>query len=171
MRRWGNLTLRSKALKILEDVESTGNVAKLKAIMDMHKYKYYEFTPDKNNKTANLLGAVDHNNKRIFVNEWMPLKERHFILAHEIGHVILHPDDNHADFRRHPPINDDIESEANVLAYELVMPFDKFIKLFKKYKGDVSILSDKFLVPEKNVRQRIKFLKKQVESGRVDEFE
>lgn len=169
-KRWGNIALRGKALRTLEDVQSNDNVANLSEIIKSKFFTYHEFTPSINNKTNNLLGAVEYNSKKIYVNAEMPANERHFTLAHEIGHIFIHPQENQIDLRVSNPEKCDKESEANVFAYELVMPLFKFIKAYKEFNGDIYSLSECFFVPEKNVRKRIEFLQKQIDAGIIDDF-
>jgi len=169
-KRWGNIALRGKALRILEDVQSNGNIANLSKIIKSKGFTYHEFTPSMQNKTNDLLGAVEYNSKRIYVNAEMPANERHFTLAHEIGHIFLHPQENQIDLRISNPEKSDKESEANVFAYELVMPLFRFIKAYKEFNGDTYSLSKCFFVPEKNVRKRIEFLQKQIDAKKIDNF-
>jgi Zn-dependent peptidase ImmA (M78 family) len=169
-KRWGNIALRGKALRILEDVRSNGNIVNLGKIIDNEGFTYHEFNPNIKDKTSNLLGAVEYNSKRIYVNYEMPANERHFTLAHEIGHIFLHPQENQIDLRVSNPKKSDKESEANVFAYELVMPLFRFIKMYKELNGDVGSLSNVFFVPEKNVKRRVDFLKKQIKAKIIDDF-
>lgn len=169
-KRWGNIALRGKALRILEDIGSNDDVANLSDIIKSKNFTYHEFIPSIENKTNNLLGAVEYKLKRIYVNAEMPANERHFTLAHEIGHIFLHPKENQIDLRVSNPPKSDKESEANVFAYELVMPLFKFIKAYKNFNGDTYSLSEHFFVPEANVVKRIGFLQKQIDGGKIDDF-
>ncbi|OIR24892.1 ImmA/IrrE family metallo-endopeptidase [Bathymodiolus thermophilus thioautotrophic gill symbiont] len=166
--RIGNITLRSRALRLLEDVGSDLNIADLKAVIDKYGFTYHEFTPTKENAT--LLGAVQYEDKKIYVNKHMPSNERNFTLAHEIGHIVLHPQQNHTDFRRLAQEKDIKESEANVFAYELLMPLPKFIRVYKQHNGDVVSIAEEFFVPEKCVGRRIDFLKKQISNKNIYDF-
>ena len=168
-RQWGNIALRGKALRVLEDVHSNDNIASLGDIMKRNDFTYHEFKPDAKNETKDLLGAVEYGSKKIYVNAEMPGNERHFTLAHEIGHMFLHPE-NQLDFRKSNQKKSITESEANVFAYELVMPLFKFAREYKELKGNIYKLSERFFVPEKNVKRRIEFLKKQISDGRIDDF-
>jgi Zn-dependent peptidase ImmA (M78 family) len=167
-KRIGNITLRSRALRLLEDIGSDLNIADLKSVIDKYGFTYHEFTPTEKNVT--LLGAVQYEDKKIYVNKHMPSNERHFTLAHEIGHIVLHPNQNHVDFRRSDQEKDTKESEANVFAYELLMPLPKFIRAYKKRNGDVILMAEDFLVPEKYVSRSICFLKKQILDNNIYDF-
>lgn len=99
----------------------------------------------------------------------MHSNERNFTLAHEIGHIVLHPEQNHIDFRRSDQEKDIKESEANVFAYEL-MPLPKFIRAYKQHNGDVVSVAEEFFVPEKCVSRRVNFLKKQILDEKIYDF-
>lgn len=60
-KRMGNITLRSRALRLLEDVGSNLNIADLKSVIDKYGFTYHEFTPTKENMT--LLGVGQCNIK------------------------------------------------------------------------------------------------------------
>lgn len=165
-KRIGNIILRSRALRLLEDIGSDLNTADLKSIIDEYGFTYHEFTPTEKNMT--LLGAVHYEDKKIYVNKHMPLNERHFTLAHEIGHIVLHP--NHVDFRRSDQEKDNKESEANVFAYELLMPLPKFTRAYKRFNGNVMSIAKEFLVSEKCMGRRIDFLKKQILRKSIYDF-
>lgn len=167
-KRIGNITLRSRALRLLEDIGSDLNIADLKSIIDEYGFTYHEFTPTKKNMT--LLGAVHYEDKKIYVNKHMPSNERHFTLAHEIGHIVLHPNQNHVDFRRSDQKKNAKESEANVFAYELLMPLPKFMRAYRQHNGDVISIAKEFFVPEKCVSRRIDFLKKQILNKKIYDF-
>ncbi len=170
-RKWGKIALRGKALRLLEDVNSRGEAADLNKIIDKYNFTYHEFNPDNEKEsTRDLLGAVDYKTKRIFVNSQMPGDERHFTLAHEIAHMVLHPNENQWDFRQKNQEKDNIESEANIFAYELLMPLSKFRRAYKETNGDIYALSDRFFVPEDKVNKRIEFLKKQINANIIDNF-
>lgn len=170
-RKWGNIALRSRALRLLEDVNSRGDAADLNKIIDKYNFTYHEFNPDTvKDSNRNLLGAVDYKMKRIFVNSQMPRDERHFTLAHEIAHMVLHPNKNQWDFRQANQTKNNAESEANVFAYELLMPLSKFRRAYIETNRDVYALSNRFFVPEDKINKRIKFLKKQIQDKKIDNF-
>jgi len=166
--RTGNIILRSRALRLLEDIGSDLNIADLKSVIDKYEFTYHEFTPTGEN--MNLLGAVQYKEKKIYVNKYMPSNERNFTLAHEIGHIVLHPQQNHIDFRLSNQEKDIKESEANVFAYELLMPLPRFIRVYKQHNGDVVSIAEEFFVPEKYVSRRIDFLKKQINDKKIYDF-
>ncbi len=167
-RKWGNIALRDKANRILREIKSFGNVAQLGQYLELKGYKYFEFEPDEKNNC--IKGAVDKKKKSIYVNADLAPNDKHFTLAHEIAHSILHPDERYVDYRKSKPEKNHTESEANVLAYELVMPLEKFKKSYNQYSGNVAELSRLFFVPETQVNKRIEFLKKQIDANKIDDF-
>lgn len=167
-RKWGNIALRDKANRILREIESVGNIAQLGKYLELNSYKYYEFEPNASNNS--IKGAVDRDKKSIYINADLSTNDKHFTLAHEIAHSILHPNEKYIDYRRSPQPKDPIESEANVLAYELVMPLKRFKVAYKQYLGSVEELSRLFFVPEIQVEKRIEFLEKQIKENKIDGF-
>lgn len=169
---WGNISLRDKALRLLEKSEaSTGSIIDSSKILDYLDLTYCEFTPDRNNQM--VLGAIDHNSKRILINSELSDEEKHFTLAHELGHAILHPNQNMVDFRvskSQPEPRTAKEREANVFAYELVLPITSFIDACKHFDFDISKIATHFLVSSQRVRDRIAFLDKQVEQGKIKAY-
>ncbi|ASA20233.1 ImmA/IrrE family metallo-endopeptidase [Paenibacillus donghaensis] len=61
--------------------------------------------------------------KMIHINNESSQQDQRFTCAHELGHVILHPDVNTPFLRRHTLYSvDRIERQANQFAVELLMP-------------------------------------------------
>ncbi len=141
-------------------------------VLDHIGYGYSEFTPDRN--TQQIKGAISHGDHMIYINADEIDTEKHLTLAHEIGHFSLHPGENVIDFRS--ATQDHLsreerckEREANVFAYELVMPYPEVIKLHKQNLS-LSAMAEYFLVSEENLKKRIKFLSSQVKQGRIPAF-
>ena len=100
------------------------------------------FSPD--TETKNISGAVDRHNKKIYINEEDSAQRRLFTAAHEIGHLRLHPHNDHVDYRG-TFINHDIkEKEADFFAACLLMPEIAFRKQWQRFSGDVLRLSNYF---------------------------
>lgn len=64
-------------------------------------------------------------NKCIWINENLEGNERLFVMAHELGHAILHPRQN-CYFIKHKTLflNSKVEQEANQFAINLLIPDD-----------------------------------------------
>ena len=171
---WGNIAVRNKALSLLEKARAFGDgPVRMSRILDTIGLQYSEFTPDRD--TQLILGAISHKEKTIYINGEETEASKHMTLAHEIGHAVLHPKECLIDFRAttqdHLTAEEKIkEREANVFAHELVMPYPEFVRIYKLFKGGVEEIAAHFLVPTKNVLKRIEFLKKQIDSNRIDNF-
>lgn len=167
-RHWGNIALRDKATRILREIDSYANIAQLGNFIEKNNYKYYEFEPNQSNNS--IKGAIDKEQKRIWINADLAGSDKHFTLAHEIAHAVLHPDNKYIDYRKNNQTRDPIESEANVLAYELVMPLYKFQKAYIEKSADIEKLADIFFVPIAQVKKRIEFLKQQIKDQKIEDF-
>lgn len=63
------------------------------------------------------------NHRYIFLNENMPEHERRMVMAHELGHAILHRKENCYFIRNKTLLlNSKTEIEANTFAAELLIP-------------------------------------------------
>ena len=118
------LEIRQKAEKLLL---SAGNSlpVKLGSVAEHLGYKVTAFVPDK--ETENISGAVNQNDKIIFVNSAEGSGRRRFTLAHEIGHVVLHPGPV-VDLRETEGSKEPKEKEADYFAACLLMPETEFTR-------------------------------------------
>jgi Zn-dependent peptidase ImmA (M78 family) len=92
-----------------------------------------------------VAGLVDRSRGRVLVAEQTPFETRRFTLAHEIGHLVLHP--NEVRLHRDRAIDGSrfadhssplIEQQANIFAAELLMPFDLICKAFyDRFEGRI----------------------------------
>lgn len=65
--------------------------------------------------------------KCIFLNENLDDHERDFVMAHELGHAVMHPKENCYFIRNKTLLlNSKTEDEANKFAIELLLPDDEF---------------------------------------------
>ena len=60
--------------------------------------------------------------KQIFINHNLPEQIRKFVLSHEIGHAIMHPNRNTLFLQNTFFSTDRLEIEANKFAIQIVMP-------------------------------------------------
>lgn len=96
-----------------------------------------------NEKTANVSGAVNHKEKKIYINEKESAQRQAFTVAHEIGHIILHGDqEDYIDYRSGAITPK--EKEADDYAANLLMPDDVFIYKWKEFDKDFNKLSNFF---------------------------
>jgi len=91
-------------------------------------------------------GYFDHTQNTIFVNEKYPATRNLFTVAHETGHFILHAGSNNRfdEYHKYTPDERKREYEANAFAGKLLMPENKFVEVFKKYKGFFPKIADIF---------------------------
>jgi hypothetical protein len=95
---------------------------------------------DPNLRTA---GFIDCGSGRIVIARGVPLEQRRFTIAHEIGHRVLHPSDSlHRDRRVkevgviRPRIFDPRERDANAFAAQLTMPRQLVVPMYgQRYGG------------------------------------
>lgn len=66
--------------------------------------------------------------KCIWINETLEGTERTFVMAHEVGHAVLHPKENCYFLRNQTFLNTRIEREANAFAAELLIPDDAILQ-------------------------------------------
>ena len=65
--------------------------------------------------------------KCIWINESLEGNERTFVMAHEVGHAVLHPKEN-CYFLNQTFLNTRIEQEANAFAAELLISDDAILE-------------------------------------------
>ena len=66
--------------------------------------------------------------KCIWINESLEGNELTFVMAHEVGHAILHPKENCYFLRNQTLLNTKIEREANTFAVEFLIPDDVILE-------------------------------------------
>lgn len=66
--------------------------------------------------------------KCIWINELLEEKDRLFVMAHELGHAVLHPKENCYFLRNHTLLNTRVEQEANQFAVELLISDDMILE-------------------------------------------
>lgn len=67
--------------------------------------------------------------KCIWINESLEGNERTFVMAHEVGHAVLHPKENCYFLRNQTFLNTRIEQEANAFAAELLISDDAILEV------------------------------------------
>jgi len=171
---WGNIAVRNKARTLLEKSNALADgPVRMTRVLEIINLSYSEFNPDR--ETQSILGAISHSDGCIYINADEPAERKHMILSHEIGHALLHPAENHIDFKSatQEHLDDDEklkEREANVFAYELALPYPEFAIIYKLYGGDEVKIAEHFLVSVVDVKKRIKFLQGQIDSKIIENF-
>lgn len=73
------------------------------------------------------------NHRYIFINQNLPEHEQHLVMAHELGHAILHRKENCYFIRNKTLLlNSKKEIEANLFAMELLLS-DSFLEEYKEF--------------------------------------
>lgn len=174
MRTHTGIQLREKAKKIISEYKGSSITNILDALVKKHNFSKTEFDPDENND--HIKGAVISNGKgkKIYIKSDIPKSEKLFVFAHEVSHILLHAGKDHMDFIAQPkftkPGRSDIETEANILAYELLFPLDRFIELYKENNGDIESLAYCFHASIYRTKERINYLKKQIALKEITDF-
>ena len=100
----------------------------------------------------------------IFVNGKHSSKRRRFTIAHEIAHFILHSPligDGICDSALYRSNQSDaVETEANQMAADILMPLDLIIEYMNKGISNEATLSEIFNVSEQAMRIRMKLVKR-----------
>ena len=112
----------------------------LEIIANYLGYQSIQFSPD--DSTSNVSGAVNHRQKKIYINSTDSARRQMFTLAHELGHVALHGESegDFIDFRSDGP-NDYRENEADGFAAELLMPENHFRATWMQWDGIASVVA------------------------------
>jgi Zn-dependent peptidase ImmA (M78 family) len=118
-------------------------------------FKCYFFEPD--DRTMHISGAVDHKEKKVYINKEESLQRQLFTVAHELGHIVLHgAGEDYVDYRDYS--NNPKETEANNFAGHLLMPESMFRYLWKEQQGNINALSRFFGVSASAVGVRATIL-------------
>ncbi len=98
---------------------------------------------------------------KIYLNKNQSSTTRTFTLAHELGHFLLHKDNNNFRIDLEDYATDDSynqETEANYFAGEILMPKEKFISVLKN-AGNLDNVAEAFGVSVPAVGARMKWLR------------
>ena len=120
-----------------------------------------------NDKVNSLFGVK--TSRLIGVNANRGLAWKRFIIAHEIGHYILHYSSMNQNglyaHRDRKKGKSDIENDADFFAANILMPKEKFQEQFDSLKSKglnkdemIVLLSEKFVVPAKSAERRLEEL-------------
>ena len=166
-KRRGNLLIRSYVHKLLRDSKASfeDGSTSLAKVLAYLGFSCYEFSPSDIEDGDSILGAVSHSEKKFFLNETLANEQKYFTLAHEIGHAVLHPHWKEIDYQHR--YRDEVpyeEVEANVFAYEILLPVHSFAEADEKFKGDIASLSKLFCVEPRRILKRKNFLKEEGKS-------
>ncbi len=100
---------------------------------------------DGGGNVAAVSGAVDYEQRTIWVNKSEPALRKRFTIAHEIGHAVLHPQVDVVDYRSNfEKPKDRKEIEANKFAAELLMPEEYFRDAWSRFRGNETAVATFF---------------------------
>ena len=171
-----NVDIEKKALKTLKEACDTG-----KEVVDIIKVAKSlgfivgnaELSDDEdgfiivNEQENEILGQ--QTSRLIGINSNQSIEWKRFIIAHELGHYILHYDEK-ADrgmfaHRDHKKGKDEKENEADFFAANLLMPRDRFIACYNSLNNScisldekVLLMANRFVVTDNMARRRFKEL-------------
>jgi len=119
----------------------------------------YDFRMDGVYKDKDLLGGLHLDSKTIVINEQIAEQDgrMHFTAAHELGHLILHANENKKckEIDNNPKDDKNIEMEADLFASFLLMPTNNVKKaFFKVRKSPLKMTDHKFFGLIKKKRSR-----------------
>lgn len=89
-------------------------------------------------------GLVNHGKKSVIINNSHSNGRKRFTAAHELGHIILHPNDDKTDYRISFSDSTPKETEANRFAAEILMPYKDFIDVYSSNEGYIPYIADYF---------------------------
>jgi Zn-dependent peptidase ImmA (M78 family) len=130
-------TIKQRAEKLLINANVVGIYpCPIEKIISFLGFSSHLFTNDVD--TSNISGAVDHKNKKVYVNASEPPQRRLFTAAHEVGHIELHTSEDRVDYRGATALTRDAkEIEADLFAACLLMPEEEFKKQWQRFASDI----------------------------------
>ena len=106
----------------------------------------YDFRMDGVYKDKDLLGGLHLDSKTIVINEQIAGQDgrMHFTAAHELGHLILHANENKKckEIDNNPKDDKNIEMEADLFASFLLMPTSSVKEAFFKVRKSPLKMTD-----------------------------
>ncbi|MFY9462932.1 MAG: ImmA/IrrE family metallo-endopeptidase [Candidatus Sungiibacteriota bacterium] len=104
----------------------------------------------------------EESKAEIYINNDYSSERKRFTLAHELGHFILHPNEEKLrvdtyDYSKGTQDSSD-ETEANYFAASLLMPRDEFENVLKVADGDVKTVAKYFGVSSHAAETRLQWI-------------
>jgi len=99
---------------------------------------------------AGMFARYSDGKAVIGINSKLPKSRQRYTIAHELGHFVLHDLDMHIDRDFRTPgkdkdvdkINEELETEANRFAAELLMPYDMLMPELEQHGIDMEHLDE-----------------------------
>lgn len=128
-------------------------------------YRFYGISIQRIPMDKEISGILEkrRNGWSIFINQWHHPKRQRFTLAHELGHYFLHGNTNNKFidntlFLRINETTDQMETDADMFAGELLMPKKQFIDQVNLGNNKISSLAEYFNVSMMAVKVRASIL-------------
>ena len=99
------------------------------------------FSPSNDPDLVKISGAIEYDKKIIWANSDDVPERQRFTIAHELGHAVLHPNENIIDYRMDGDFSPK-ELEANEFAARVLMPASEI----KKVKVSLEQMKEKNIV-------------------------
>ena len=147
--------INKEDIKIIKDNQKSCPV-RITAITEEYGIDVYNLS-----MSSNISGAIIKEGDKyvIYVNDKHPKNRQRFTIAHEIAHYILHKEkigDNLTDNAMYrSKLSNVFERQANILAYEILMPVN-FVMQFIEENKSVSEMASLFKVSEGAMRIRLR---------------
>jgi Zn-dependent peptidase ImmA (M78 family) len=122
-------------------------------LLNAQGYSFRSFYP-RNASERRISGYVDHASKTVFVNRGERPERQLFTGAHELGHILLTPDQAAVEFRDERTSAEALEQAVDRFAAELLMPADIFCAVWAESRESVGFTAEYFGVSKAAVRKR-----------------
>ncbi len=148
--------------KIIESFHKRGLPIKTAPIANAFGIDVF-YTDSWENDTSGMIRRINENKYEIFVNKKHPPNRRRFTIAHELAHFLLHTDLLEDEtFEDHLLravgsrwSNAAVESEANALAADILMPWNLIEREYSRGAKTIESLSEKFEVSKDAMSVRV----------------
>lgn len=104
---------------------------------------------------AGWLAALDSRGALPYLWTCVPPERKNYAIAHELGHLFLHPPDLYRDLTFHDGKQDE---EAHTFAIKLLLPEQMLRTAARFYINDTEKLAPLFEVPEHLLRIRLAYI-------------
>lgn len=123
----------------------------IELIVEQLGFTCHPYIPDKD--IQDIASAVSHSKKKIYINQKNSPQQQLFSIAHKVGHIILHGDNN--DYIDSPKVSQNIQvQEAEYFATVLLMPKITFAEQWQQSNQNINAIALFFGVSEERVKMR-----------------
>jgi Zn-dependent peptidase ImmA (M78 family) len=155
---------KALALDLIDKYNIHKPIVDIFMICEKEGLKVEYFKSERNSKEYEIDGAFFRKENKILINSTRPAKQVAFILAHELGHAVMHTDVERDILLRNGKSSsaDYLEKKANKFAACLLMPEHMIKQEMDKWglsSTHTPILANLFGVPLSAMNSRLKNLK------------